>query len=78
MFPTVQWGIVNGTKGFSNADTVTFPVTFSTACYAVVKGCNDESGWSSEGVTGNVGSVTKTGFIGKSDYGKYYWMAIGK
>lgn len=79
-FPTVQWGITNA--GDLWTPTVTFPVSFSAACYAAV--CTTIRDYSSSDGSNYVYNVTKTGMNLRIDSGsneqkfRGYWIAIGK
>lgn len=74
----IQWGFVDASPGSVTAQTITFPTTFPTACYAVIsnfKFASDIGSFGGAYITINqllTGSVRYISTMGR------YWVAIGK
>lgn len=74
----IQWGFVDASPGSGTAQTITFPTTFPTACYAVIsnfKFASDIGSFGGAYITINqllTGSVRYISTMGR------YWVAIGK
>lgn len=72
---TIQWGTATGSSG-----SVSFPVTYGTACYGVLRG--DLSTWAAVGFN----TITTTGFnfachsapTGDAASKSFFWLAVGK
>lgn len=65
-----QWGI----RITDHQWTTTYPIAFSTICYAINVTCEINS---SDANAANVYNITKTNCQIVISYGKGYWIAIG-
>ena len=74
----VQWG--NNTSDTGTATTVTFPIAFTSACYAVTFGVHGSGTGKPDITRYNASSVSTTGFVRPEPQSGYslYWIAVGK
>ena len=72
----MQWGLLSH-SGNTTGQSVTFTISFSSACYSVVASRTDTGATSYWTFVIHDGSVSKTGFkchLANS----LYWIAVGK
>lgn len=68
----------NATGNASNArNTTTFPITFSSACFAVCVTQNVNAAGNAYTSASRVMSISKTDFIWGTNSGSSYWFAVG-